>query len=260
MLSDEIAILASRGRSSFGFEELSRQVASSSPEALKAALHRLHRKGELAMPLRGFYVIVPPEFRSLGCLPAEQFIPDLMGHLKEDYYAALLTAAAYHGAAHQRPQVFQVVVRKPRRPIKCGKVAIDFVVRKNLAKVPTQDRNTRAGIIKLSTPEATAYDLIGYAKECGGLDNVATVLMELAERLNAEKLVAMAALSPISWSQRLGYLLESVGAGDVGEKLVDYIAQHKPVRTPLLPASSIKSAKTSKRWRIFINSDVEPDL
>ena len=260
MLSEEIVVFASRGRSSFSFEELSRQVIDTTPEALRAALHRLLKKGKLAMPLRGFYVIVPPEFRSLGCLPAEQFIPDLMRRLNEDYYAGLLTAAAYLGAAHQRPQVFQVVVRKPRRSLRCGKVTVDFVVRKNLAEVPTQDRNTPAGIIKLSSPEATAYDLVGYAKECGGLDNVATVLAELAERLDAEKLVAMAALSPISWSQRLGYLLELVGAGDVGEKLAAYVDRHKPVRTPLLPASSIKGAKTSKRWRLFINTDVEPDL
>lgn len=42
------------------------------------ALNRLISKGELASPHRGFYVIVPPEYQVLGCLPAEQFIPQLM--------------------------------------------------------------------------------------------------------------------------------------------------------------------------------------
>ncbi|RLA20598.1 MAG: hypothetical protein DRQ56_02820 [Gammaproteobacteria bacterium] len=37
------------------------------------ALNRLILKGELASPQRGFYVIVPPEYQQLGCLPAEQF-------------------------------------------------------------------------------------------------------------------------------------------------------------------------------------------
>jgi hypothetical protein len=60
--------------------------------------------------MRGFHVIVPPEYRSLGCLPPEQFAPALMETLGMPYYAGLLSAAQFHGAAHQRPQVFQVVV------------------------------------------------------------------------------------------------------------------------------------------------------
>src|SRR5204862_425249 len=75
--------------------------------AVQAALRRLKRRGEIADPYRGFHVIVPPEYRRLGCLPAEQFVPQLMRVLGETYYVALLSAAELHGAAHQRPQAFQ---------------------------------------------------------------------------------------------------------------------------------------------------------
>ena len=54
------------------------------------------KKREIAMPYQGFYVIVPPGYRSLGCRPAEQFIPDLMNYLGEYYYVGLLSAAEYH--------------------------------------------------------------------------------------------------------------------------------------------------------------------
>ena len=37
------------------------------------------------------------------------------------------------------------------------------------------------GYIPVSTPEATATDLIVYARQAGGLDRVLTVLQELAE-------------------------------------------------------------------------------
>jgi AbiEi antitoxin C-terminal domain len=37
------------------------------------------------------------------------------------------------------------------------------------------------------TAEATALELAGYADQCGGLDNVASVLAELVESLDAEK-------------------------------------------------------------------------
>lgn len=259
MLSNEIENLVAQGHSCFSFDQLLQRTGSS-PSALRAALRRLSKKGEIAMPLRGFYVIVAPEYRSMGCRPAEQFVPDLMRSVGEFYYAGLLSAAAYHGSAHHRPQVFQVVVAKPRRSIICGKVRVDFVVRKNAADIPVQGRNTPAGILHLSSPEATAFDLVGYARQCGGLDNVVNVLTELAEKLDARLLLEAAALSPISWTQRLGYLLESVGAVAVSDELAFYVKNRNPVRVALLPPASIQGAKTDKRWRIFINADVEPEI
>ena len=47
-------------------------------------------------PAHGFYVIVPPECRQLGCLPAGQFIPALMEQLGLGYYVGLLSAAQSH--------------------------------------------------------------------------------------------------------------------------------------------------------------------
>lgn len=132
------------------------------------ALHRLARQGLVAHPAHGFYVIVPPEYRRLGCLPADQFIPALMEQLGLGYYVGLLSAAQYHGAAHHRPQEFQVVTGTKRRGIACGAARVVFVVRKRLADVPTQPFNTPRGTIRVSTVEATAVDLIGYPHHVGG--------------------------------------------------------------------------------------------
>ena len=259
MFSNVISNFAAEGRSCFSFEEL-RQRINSSPEALKSALRRSLKKGEIAMPLRGFYVIVPPEYRSMACLPAEQFMPDMMVHLGEAYYAGLLSAAEYHGAAHHRPQVFQVVVSKPRRKIECGRVRVDFIVKKNIEVIPTQSRNTPAGVLKLSTPEVTAFDLVGYYKQCGWLDNVATVLAELVEKVDPERLVKVAELSPIAWAQRLGCLLGLLGASDAAKLLAAYVGDKNPVRTPLLPSAGIKGAKFDNRWRVFVNTEVEAEV
>ena len=51
-----------------------------SDSAARLSLSRLARKGLIASPARGFYVILPPEYRHLGCLPADQFISALMAH------------------------------------------------------------------------------------------------------------------------------------------------------------------------------------
>src|SRR5438067_7615098 len=98
-----LARLAASGRYHFGSGE-AQQALGVSPAAAKLALHRLSKQGLIASPARGFYVIVPPEYRSLRSLPADQFIPALMQRLGLAYYMGLLSAAQYHGAAHQRPQ------------------------------------------------------------------------------------------------------------------------------------------------------------
>src|SRR5690606_21061506 len=111
-----LAQLMREGRYFFTSQEAG-EAMGVSRDAVKLALNRLRRKEEIASPVRGFYVIVPPEYRSLGCLPADQFIPALMARVKASYYVGLLSAAQYHGAAHHRPQEFQVMLGKARSPI-----------------------------------------------------------------------------------------------------------------------------------------------
>ena len=83
---DYVGGLAARGRYHFTAAEM-RQSLGVSPAAAKQALLRLAKQGQVASPARGFYVIVPPEYRQLGCLPADQFIPALMEQHKLTYYA-----------------------------------------------------------------------------------------------------------------------------------------------------------------------------
>ena len=94
--TDLIDHLASQGRYHFT-TKLAVERLGVSITAARAAIRRLVRKGLVATPFRGFHVIVPPEYRQLGCLPADQFVPQLMEHLGLYYYAALLTAGRYHG-------------------------------------------------------------------------------------------------------------------------------------------------------------------
>ena len=202
---DYIDNLAAQGRYHFTAAE-AQEALGNSPVAVRLAMHRLARRSLVAHPAHEFYVIVPPEYRRLGCLPADQFIPELMEYLGLDSYVGLLSAAEYHGAAHHRPQVFQVMVEKPRRMITCGKVRVRFIVHKHLVETPTQLVNTRHGTIRISTPEGTAVDLVRYPQRAAGLDNVATVLAELAEEIDPERLVEAAREAPMPAAQRLGYL------------------------------------------------------
>lgn len=255
---DYIDRLAGAGRHHFTAAE-AREALGGTANAATLALRPLSKQGLIASPARGFYVIVPPEYRRLGSLPPEQFVPALMERQGLVYYAGLLSAAQLHGAAHQRPQVFQVAVGKARRGIEVGRVRVAFYVRRRIEEVPTVSVNTPRGSLRVSSVEATALDLVGYERLVGGLDQAATVLAELAERIEPKALAAAATAAPMPWAQRLGWLLEHVGAGEKADVLKAYVAAAAPDATPLLPAAPHAGAPRDKNWRLRINADVEAE-
>lgn len=257
-LKEYLDHLMQAGRYFFTSEDAGKTLGVSR-DAIKLALNRLRRKGEIASPARGFYVIVPPEYRALGCLPAEQFIPALMKLAGAPYYAGLLSAAQYHGAAHHRPQEFQVMVGKARRAIECGKVRVAFHVRKHVADVPAQQINTPRGTVSVSTPAATAFDLVGYEAQIGGLDAVATILVELAEKLDSQKLAALAPTVPLPWVQRLGYLLEHIDEAPKAVLLKEYVRSNVRESVALLPSADLDNHPRNRDWRLVVNANVEAE-
>ncbi len=258
--ADLLDDLASHGRYHFSTTDAGLRLGGSAAAA-RAALRRLRKKGWIAAPYRSFHVIVPPEYRTLGCLPPEQFIPELMAHLGEPYYVGLLSAAEFHGAAHHRPQEFQVVTAANRSALRCGRVRVAFVARHNAGEIPVVTFNTPRGVVRVASPETTALDVVGYPRHGGGLDNVATVLAELAEVLDPEELARVAArTSPTPWAQRLGFLLERVGAGDRCGPLAALVAERATHVTPLSTRASMRGAPRDERWRLAVNVEVEADV
>ena len=229
------------------------------PPAVRAQLRRLKRRGLIAEPVRSFHVIVLPEYQRLGCLPAEQIIDQLMQVWGEPYYVCLLSAAERHGAAHQRPQATQVMVRKNRQTVTCGQVRIEFVARGDLDRMPITRLNTPRGLLRYSTPEVTALELVGYPRHAGGLDNIATVLAELSEEMAGERLLEAARLCPVSWSQRLGHLLELVGQEELAQGLVPFVSESARSYTPLRRAAKIAGGRRIPGWKLIANVDVEPE-
>ena len=103
-------------------------------------------------------------------------------------------------------------------------------------------------------------EVVGYADQCGGLDNVGAILSELAEGVDPLSLLAAARLCPIAWSQRLGYLLEATGQGDLANSLAGHVRKHATTMAPLVRASPITGAPRAGRWKLAVNASVEPDL
>lgn len=144
--------------------------------------------------------------------------------------------------------------------IVCGSVRIAFVARRELAAVPVESFNNRCGTVLVSTVEATAVDLVGYMHRAGGVDRVAGVLSELSEYMDPELLVDASESASILWAQRLGYLLERVGAGDRAVLLKAHVRRRARNYTRLLPGARAEGAPRSRDWRLFVNARVEADV
>ncbi len=144
-----------------------------------------------------------------------------------------------------------------RRDLACGAARVSFVVRKRAAEVPVQSFNTPRGMIRVSTVEATAVDLVGYLHHVGGLDNAATIIAELAEQIDPERLVAAARTVPVPWAQRLGFLLELAGAGDKAVALKHHVREIARDITPLVPAMPRGGAARDAGWKLDVNATVE---
>lgn len=233
-------------------------------KAILSSIEHLLAKGELASPAKGFYIIVPPEYHGLGCIPAEQFIPYLMEYWGYRYYAGLLTAAAYHGASHQAVQVFQVMIDNRRPLLVCGKIRVQFITNSHLTKTSTQNISTSKSMLTISTPESTAIDLLNYPHQSGGLNHIVTVISELQETMDPKKLLALAEIQPeLAWKQRLGYLLEVVEAHELADVLKKYLSTQKRIDYIPLLAGLKKTDKTFSRnltWKIIENTTIESDI
>lgn len=230
------------------------------PRSAYAGLSRLRRQGRMFSPARGLYVAVPPEYRSWGVVPAPWWIDQMMDHLGRDYYVGLLTAAAVHGAAHQAPQVFQVVVDQQLAGRDIHRVRVRFYVSSALSRLPagTVERvTTETGSMAVSSRELTALDLATRPSLAGGLDNVATVLTELGD-LDADVLATIGALYPRSAVRRLGWLLAEI----VGMRQLEDLQRLAAPGTGNVTPLDTHAAPTGERnatWAVLVNTSVEPD-
>ena len=249
----------SRGKYTFSRQDIA-AAGQRSDVAFEAAVRRLKKQRRLASPRRGFFVVVPAEYREAGCLPASWFIDDLMRFIGQPYYVGLLSAAGIHGAAHQQPMVFQVVTDRPTRGGRAGRVRIEFRMSRYVDDAPAVEIQTETGFMRVSTPEVTAYDLVRFPAAAGHLNNVATVLGELAEKLDAAKLAELAPGYAAPNVQRLGYLLDLVGQPDLSEPLSQSLEQRRRRPVLLAPGEAANGEQPDDRWRVIPNVAVEADI
>lgn len=266
-LSAYIAGLLSTGRVVFTSKEAEQALGIGRGAFLDAA-ERLQRRKALLSPRQGFYVAVPPQFASWGAPPPPWYIDALMRHEQQPYYVGLLKAAELHGATHQAVMEFQVVAAKRLPKIRAGRNLIVFYYRKDMAAVTAaiEDRKTDTGTMKISSPALTALDLLRYSQAAGGIDNIATVLTDLAGKIDPAQLAAISRVAERAVVQRLGHLLGYLGHGDRAEPMrVALLARGGAAWTELDrratrdPDFAPEPQERDERWRVIVRRTPEVD-
>jgi len=260
-LSRYLVQLRSKGRYTFTGDDVISEF-NLSDEAYQKVIQRLADKDRISRLRQNFYLIIPPEFSARQSLPLGYFIDDLMKFLARDYYVGLLTAAMYHGVAHQQPQTHFVVSEPPYlRPIKNRQQSIVFCLKKEWSTKFITQQKTDAGYMNISNPALTALDLVFYSDRIGGLNRAATVLAELSLELKSDMLTKTAkAFSQTTTIQRLGYLLEHVlQESSLADELYSVLENLNYYPTALNPKADSENQKTPNRWKIIPNMMIEVD-
>jgi predicted transcriptional regulator of viral defense system len=259
--------LLSSGRSVFLRENALKDLHIQQGAFLDAA-EKLQKRGKLISPRQGFYVVVPPQYQSWGAPPPNWYIDDLMRHEGHTYYVGLLKAAELHGASHQAVMEFQVITNKRLPRLSVGRSALAFYYRKDMAACDAGivDYKTDTGRMKISSAELTVFDLLRYPQAAGGLDNVATVISDLGEKIDAEKITSLAPTFERNIVQRVGYLLEHMGHKEKAEKLHEYLSNLPSLPwaelTPLsknIPELTPQPLERNARWHVIIRRYPEID-
>jgi hypothetical protein len=223
--------------------------------AARHQLQRLPGKVIRVSPRQPFFLIISPEHRGMGAPPAIWWLHEYFGWLGRPYYLALQSAASALGSNPQALQITQVMTDRPCRAVKVGRLQIRFFTKRTIMQTPTQQLPQAPAPLCISTPEATAFDLIHYASRIGGIDRAAETIapllpklrvLELKRVLNAENAPAIA--------QRLGFVFEAKGA----KKLADAVYHWLPDKLITVPLSPMKSERRSfpvaEHWQVLNNS------
>ena len=225
-LSDWIESREVRGYYTFTKEDIEKQFPSAGKVYIKTALYRLAAKAKIVSPWRNFYVIMPVEYSLKGVIPPVFYMDQLMSYLGKRYYVALLNAASFYGASHQRVQTFSLMVEQPsmRNTSKSGTSILFF---------------------------------------SNGLNRVCTVLNELAVTMNLDSLDDFFfKTSAIPVFQRLGYILEHVlERADLAETLYSKmkVAGLKFRKIPFKINKPTEGCEVDKKWKVIINQEIEID-
>ena len=250
-----------RGLATFSVADAKAVFAERSLKGINTELSRQVSRGRVQSVYRGFYVIVPVQYQLKGVVPPAYYIDSLMEYVGKPYYVGLLSAAALHGASHQRSMHTQVVTVSPRIKGSGKNTLLDWNYRQTIPESFVMMKNAEIGTLRYSGPELTAVDLVQFASHVGGYQRVATVLAELMDSVDMGKVDELLPFTTVATVQRLGYLLECVlSRQDQADALFQVLKMQGSWNSILLNNDQDRREEApANRWHVNGNIDIEVD-
>lgn len=244
------------GYASFSLDELIEQTGLSEVAA-KNQLLRLDGRVVRVTQRQQFYLIVSPEHAVFGAPPVEWWLDDYFRWLGQPYYLALQSAAAVYGSSQQAIQVTQVMTDTPRRDIEIGRLRIQFFMKAGAAKSVTRQLPHARAPLRVGSPETTIFDLVRYARNIGGVERAGETIEPMLGAVKKSSLRAMLDVEDeIATAQRLGFVLEAIGAGDLAQVVRKWL----PLRIKLIQISTHGGLRPDRQempnmtWGVINNS------
>ena len=249
----------SHGIASLSTEEVMR-LCGIPANQVSQRMASLRKATKLFSPARGLWVLIPPEYRTWGAPDPMRYIDDMMGHLGTDYLVGWLSAAERHGASHHAAQVFQVATGKTVKARTFGRSRLEFYRRDYVGAAKVSSELLQKTGVHVASPGTTMLMLAADPRICGGMSNVANLVIELAEECPGfeAEVITDAPLFPDAAVRRLGWLLDEFGDG-AHDELAGYCSSLASGPAFLSP-SSARTGKLDTRWMIMVNEEVDPDV
>ena len=139
---------------------------------------------------------------------------------------------------------------------------LDWNYRQQIPSELLLTRNAEMGIILYSNAELTAVDLVQFAGHIGGYQRAATVLSEMVDSVDIERMKEVFPYTTMATLQRLGYLLEFViYEQEKADMLYSNINAFSPqLKRVLLSNATVPNREApANRWHVNNNIEIELD-
>lgn len=132
--------------------------------------------------------------------------------------------------------------------------------RRDVASIPITAHPTRDGSARVSSVAATMLDVADDIVRAAGIDNAATVIIELSEHDSFEmsELARLAASFPAAAGRRVGWVLDRFAERDDLEPLQRAVRDSVPSVSRLDPYTTA-TGPVEHDWMLTINREVETE-
>jgi predicted transcriptional regulator of viral defense system len=239
----------------FSIEDARRVLGHKKDDPTRQFLERLQTKGWIRRIRRGRFAVIPLSSGEDRTPQLHEFIVamELVSPAAIAYWSAL----NHHGMTEQLPRTVFVATNHPVRRPPGEVLGVNY-------KIVSLRPEKFFGIVKdwidetpfmVTDREKTIIDGLDLPQYAGGVEEIGKALSTAWAQLNEAKLREYAAkIGNSAVAKRLGFLMETLGLGDV-EKLRK-AAILAPGFSPLDPTLP-RHGKYNRRWGLLINTEIK---